>query len=260
MRALAAVAVAAVAMLAAVPVLAQPAECQFPDVLCRKVYMPSIRKQVTPTPAATATATPEPEVCRDVIQDGSFETGGSGPWKKAGNGLAGVVDKSFTYFDAKDGTLMAILSGYSSDLVVMSSAPFEGIWNGLKSATLTYSWWGIGSDPDNNADSLGVAMVDLDDSSPGGLMMQKFHWNQDTPYRWTTTTLDVSQAFRSGHRRLWVWFGSSNDGAINTSWTLDAVSLRVCATGGPASSADGPELGHAGPAAALDALRMAPRE
>jgi hypothetical protein len=226
------------------------------DTYCHAAYLPILRRD--PKPTAIPSPTPEPDRCEDVIQDGSFEAGQAGPWRKAGNGLALFVDKEFTYFDAKDGKMMGLVSAYSSDLVVMSSAPFAGMWNGLKSATLTYSWWGIGSDPDNNADSLGVAMVDLDDSSEGGLMMQKFHWNQDTPYRWTTTTLDVGEAFRRGHKRLWVWFGSSNDAAFNTSWTVDAVSLRVCHSGGPASSADGPALGTVGADTMLG--RMAPRE
>lgn len=237
-RVLIVLAIAAAAV--AVPVMAQPGECGTPDAPCWRAYLPRVSRDPTPTrtptrtPLPPPTATPEPAaVCQEVIQDGGFEKGADGPWRKVGNGIAAVVDRTRGFHDPVDGRLMAFLEGDPDDLVIMSNGPFAGNWKGFKSATLTYSWWGIANDPDDFADSLGVALADLDDPTDGGLMMQKFHWNQDTPFKWTTTSIDVSDPFRRNHKNLWLWMGSGNDILIDAFWTVDAVSLIVCSTGGP---------------------------
>jgi hypothetical protein len=226
--------------------------CTWPDTLCRKGYLPYVRRDATPTPRPTNTLpplpthTPEPEVvCQNVILDAGFEYEVH-PWLEIvfdNPGNARVTGKTLTttpYEGVKMGEVWPDNPGWGA----MASASWRvPPADKLVSARLSYEWFGHSLDDVAGSDAILVILEDpADRASDATSTVVASYFNQDTVFNWRLPSFDVAPAFRKGIPRMEIAFVAKNDSLDSTWWHLDAVLLDLCTKGpfSPIGRAGGP--------------------
>jgi len=190
---------------------------------------PTATATYTPTPTWTPTVTPTPTpgptrtpvtVCRDLLQNGDFESGETAPWHSSASSLISPVAAE------PPSAYGAWLGGYYNAYDWLYQDLNLPLNSGVRRLVLQYDWY-VNSQLPRGQTPQHTLEIDLFRTTDQTRLAQLGWQNDQNPLNvWQHTALDITQY--AGQRVRLQFTGRTNDTSAITSFFVDNVHLLAC--------------------------------